>query len=231
MIKLIGVLIILIGFIRKYNPIAVVLVAGVVTGLVGGLNFIKILEIIGSAFVKTRYMSLFLLSLPVIGVLERYGLKERAKILIQSMKSVSTGKVLSLYTTIRLGAAALSLRLGGHVQFIRPLIHPMAHGAAEINFEEVDEKEEDVIKGYSAASENIGNFFGQNVFVASGGVLLVVGTLEELGITVTPLAVSKSAIPIAIIAGVYAIIQNYLLDKRLDKNLGKLNKNVDGRGC
>ena len=231
MIKLIGVLIILIGFIRKYNPIAVVLVAGVVTGLVGGLNFIKILEIIGSAFVKTRYMSLFLLSLPVIGVLERYGLKERAKILIQSMKSVSTGKVLSLYTTIRLGAAALSLRLGGHVQFIRPLIHPMAHGAAEINFEEVDEKEEDVIKGYSAASENIGNFFGQNVFVASGGVLLVVGTLEELGITVTPLAVSKSAIPIAIIAGVYAIIQNYLLDKRLDKNLRKLNKNVDGRGC
>ena len=231
MIKLIGVLIILIGFIRKYNPIAVVLVAGVVTGLVGGLNFIKILEIIGSAFVKTRYMSLFLLSLPVIGVLERYGLKERAKILIQSMKSVSTGKVLSLYTTIRLGAAALSLRLGGHVQFIRPLIHPMAHGAAEINFEEVDEKEEDVIKGYSAASENIGNFFGQNVFVASGGVLLVVGTLEELGITVTPLAVSKSAIPIAIIAGVYAIIQNYLLDKRLDKNLGKLNKNVDGSGC
>ena len=231
MIKLIGVLIILIGFIRKYNPIAVVLVAGVVTGLVGGLNFIKILEIIGSAFVKTRYMSLLLLSLPVIGVLERYGLKERAKILIQSMKSVSTGKVLSLYTTIRLGAAALSLRLGGHVQFIRPLIHPMAHGAAEINFEEVDEKEEDVIKGYSAASENIGNFFGQNVFVASGGVLLVVGTLEELGITVTPLAVSKSAIPIAIIAGVYAIIQNYLLDKRLDKNLGKLNKNVDGSGC
>ncbi len=231
MIKLIGVLIILIGFIRKYNPIAVVLVAGLVTGLVGGLDFIKILDIIGSAFVKTRYMSLFLLSLPVIGVLERYGLKERAKMLIQSMKSVSAGKVLSLYTTIRIVAAAFSLRLGGHVQFIRPLIQPMAHGAAEINFGEVDEKEEDIIKGYSATSENIGNFFGQNVFVASGGVLLVVGTLEELGIIVTPLAVSKSALPIAIIAGLYAIIQNYLLDKRLQKNLGKINKNVDGSGC
>jgi uncharacterized membrane protein len=35
MLKLIGVLIIVIGFIRKYYTIAVVLVGGIVTGLVG----------------------------------------------------------------------------------------------------------------------------------------------------------------------------------------------------
>lgn len=71
-------------------------------------------------------MSLFLITLPVIGILERYGLRERASDLIKSMKTVSAGKVITTYTFIREIAAALSLRLGEHVQFIRPLVLPMA---------------------------------------------------------------------------------------------------------
>jgi uncharacterized membrane protein len=168
-------------------------------------------------------MSLFLLTLPVIGILERSGLRERAADLIRSMKSVTTGKVLTTYHVIREMAAALSLRLGGHVQFIRPLVNPMAYGAAEKNFSDIDEETEDQIKGYAAASENLGNFFGQNVFVAAGGVLLIVGTLGELGVEVTPLAVSKASIPIAIFALVYGAIQNYLLDRRIAKKLSKKN--------
>jgi len=229
MLKLIGVLIILVGFIKKYNTIAVVLVAGIVTGLVGGLGIIEILDIIGGAFVRGRYMSLFLVTLPTIGILERYGLRERAGELIKSMKSVTAGKVLTAYTFVRELAAALSLRLGGHVQFIRPLVQPMAHGAAENNFSNVGEEEEDMIKGYSAAAENIGNFFGQNVFVAAGGVLLIVGTLEELGINVTPLSVSKASVPIAITAFIYAGIQNYLLDKKLEKRLKTAAKANEGK--
>ena len=101
----------------------------------------------------------------------------------------------------------------------------MAHSASKNKYGELPEKEEDIIKGYSAASENIGNFFGQNVFVASGGVLLVVGTLKEFGITVTELDVSKSAIPIAIIAFIYAVIQNILLDRKLTRALDIKNTN------
>jgi len=227
MLKLIGVLIIIIGFIRKYDTIAVVLVAGIVTGLVGGLGFLEILSIIGSSFLKTRYMSIFLLTLPVIGILERYGLRERAAYLISRMKSATAGKVMSVYTFIRLGAAALSLRLGGHVQFIRPLVNPMAYGATQNKYGQVGKKEEELIKGYAAASENYGNFFGQNVFIASGGVLLVVGTLQELGITVTPLEVSKAAIPVAIVAGVFALIQNWILDRRINKSLANTNVQKD----
>lgn len=229
MIKLIGVLIILVGFIKKYNTIAVVLVAGIVTGLVGGLGLIEILDIMGGAFVRGRNMSLFLITLPTIGILERYGLRERAVELIRSMKSVKTGKILTIYTFVREVAAALSLRLGGHVQFIRPLVQPMAQGAAQKNFGHVGEEEEDIIKGYSAAAENIGNFFGQNVFVAAGGVLLIVRTLGELGIEVAPFSVSKASIPIAIIAFVYAVIQNYLLDKRLEKRLKTVADKAEGR--
>lgn len=221
MIKLIGVLIIIIGFIFRLDTIAVVLVAGIITGLVGGLGIQEILSILGKAFINTRYMSLFLVTLPVIGILERYGLRERAVELIKSIKAVTTGKVLTSYTLVRELAAAFSLRLGGHVQFIRPLVFPMAEGAAELNYEDVGEEEIEKIKGYSAASENYGNFFGQNVFVAAGGVLLIVGTLGELGIEVTPLQVSKASIPIAIIAFLYAAIQNYIIDKKFEKKLNK----------
>lgn len=221
MIKLIGVLIIIIGFILKLDTIAVVLIAGIITGLVGGLGFGEILSTLGSAFVKTRYMSLFLVTLPVIGILERYGLRERAAELIKNIKAVTVGKVLTTYTIVRELAAAFSLRLGGHVQFIRPLILPMAQGAAEANYDNLGEEEIEEIKGHAAASENYGNFFGQNVFIASGGVLLVVGTLGELGIEVTPLAVSRASIPIAVVALVYAAIQYYMLDKKFSKKLNK----------
>lgn len=215
MLSLIGVLIIIVGFILKIDTIAVVLVAGITTGLVGGLDFVEILTIIGDSFIKTRYMSLFLLTLPVIGILERYGLREHASSLIKRMKSVSAGRVLTVYYGIRELAAALSLRLGGHVQFIRPLVNPMAHSAAEKLYGEVDEEIEEIIKGYSATVENLGNFFGQNVFVAAGGVLMIVATLGEQGIEVLPIDVAKASIPIAIFAFVYGFIQNYLLDKKI----------------
>jgi uncharacterized membrane protein len=222
-IKLIGVLIIVIGFIFRLNTIAVVLIAGLVTGLVGGLDFTEILSTLGSAFINTRYMTLFLVTLPVIGILERYGLRERAADLIKRIKSITVGRVMITYLVVRELAAALSLRLGGHVQFIRPLVFPMAEGAAENRYEKIDEEDIEKIKGYAAAMENYGNFFGQNVFIAAGGVLLVVGTLGELGIEVTALEVSKSSIPIAIIALVYAMIQNYILDKRLDSKYKRKN--------
>lgn len=217
MLKLIGVLIIVIGFIRKYNPVAVVLVAGVVTGLVAKLNIMEILSIIGKAFVDTRYMSLFLLTLPVIGVLERYGLKERGATIIKSLKSVTAGKVLGIYLIIREIAAALSLRLGGHVQFIRPLIYPMSQSAAERTNGKVDEAEEEQIKGLAAMSENIGNFFGQNIFPAGGGVLLIIATLKEFGYNVTDISLSKAAVPMGILACVYSLIQYKLFDKKLEK--------------
>jgi len=222
-IKLIGVLIIVIGFILKLNTIAVVLTAGLVTGLVGGLDFTEILSTLGSAFINTRYMTLFLVTLPVIGILERYGLRERAADLIKKIKSITVGRVMITYVIVRELAAALSLRLGGHVQFIRPLVFPMAEGAAESRYEKVDEEDVEKIKGHAAAMENYGNFFGQNVFIAAGGVLLIVGTLGELGIEVTALDVSKSSIPIAIIALVYAVIQNYVLDKKLDSKYKRKN--------
>jgi len=216
-LKLIGILIIVIGFSLKLDTIAVVIVAGIATGLVSGLDFVTILSTLGGAFVKTRYMTLFLLTLSVVGILERNGLKEQATKCIGNMKTVTLSKVLTTYVFIRTLAAAFSLRLGGHVQFIRPLIYPMAQGASEKKNGKLSDEKIEKIKGVACAVENYGNFFGQNVFVASGGVLLVVGTLEELGVITTPYAVSKAAIPVAVIAVLFSMIQNYFLEKNIDK--------------
>ncbi|MCG4564974.1 DUF969 domain-containing protein [Anaerosalibacter bizertensis] len=221
MIKLIGILIIIIGFLLKLDTIAVVLTAGVITGIVGGLGFGEILETLGEAFITNRYMTIFFVTLPIIGLLEKYGLKERAASLIGNLKAATTGKILSFYMVLRTIAAALSLRIGGHVEFIRPLIYPMAEGAAKNKYGELSEEETEDIKGLSASVENYANFYGQNVFIAAGGVLLIVGTLNELGVEVSEKDVSKAAIPIAIIGIILAVIQFRIFDRKLEKSKNK----------
>jgi len=215
MIKLIGILIIILGFALKLDTIAVVVVAGMATGLAAGLSFNQILTTLGDSFINNRYMTVFFVTLPAIGILESYGLRERAAYLISKMKSVTPGRLLMVYTALRTLASALSLRLGGHVQFIRPLILPMAEGAAKNNYGELDEEEMEELKGLAGATENYGNFYGQNVFVASGGVLLIVGVLKELGFDVEALAVAKASIPVAIIAVLVSAVQFLRFDRKL----------------
>lgn len=224
MIKLIGILIIVIGFMWKKDTIAVVVIAGITTGLVSGIPFNKVVEILGRAFVENRYMSIFIISLPVIGLLERYGLKERAAYLIGKIESVTVGKLTSLYLVIRTVAAMFGIRLGGHVQFIRPLILPMAQGAAETRYKKLEKDDLETIKGLEASVENYGNFFGQNFFVASGGVLLIVGVLKELNYSVEAVEIAKASLPIAIIIMIIGSIQFFYYDRKLDKKYN-INKN------
>lgn len=219
--ELIGIVIVIVGFLLKFDTIAVVLTAGVVTGLVAEMGIIDILNTIGTTFVKQRHMALFLLILPIVGLSERYGLKERAIELIKSMKNLSTGKVLSLYLVLRQIAIAMGLRLGGHPEFVRPLIQPMASGAAASTYGELDEEVEEKIKAASAATDNYGNFFAQNLFLANSGVLLIVGTLEELGFAVDAVEVAQVAIPVAIIALILGVMQNLHLDYSIKRMLGK----------
>ena len=219
-LKLIGVLIVILGFALKRDTIATVVVAGLVTGLVAGMTPMEILEVLGNSFITQRTATLFVLTLPIIGISERYGLKEKAVDFIGSIKGATSGKVLSIYQSIRAAAAAFSVRLGGHPQFIRPLVNPMAQAAAVAKFGEVDDKTVDVIKGASAASENYGNFFAQNVFMGASGTLLIASTMAEQGYAeVTALNVAMWSIPIAVISVLLGIAKNFLLDRKLAAKL------------
>lgn len=210
--EFIGIAIIIVGFALRLDTVGVVLFAGLITGFASGMNLIEILSILGKAFVDTRYISLFLLTLGVIGILERNGLRERAASMIQGFSQATSGRILSLYVVIRMIFSALSFRIQGHIQFIRPLIFPMVKGAFK---GELSPKKEEKFKALSNAVENYGNFFGQNIFIASPGVLLVVGTLGEAGIQVDSYWVALSSIPIALCAVFYSMGQNYLLDREM----------------
>ena len=225
--SLIGILIIIVGFALKLDTIAVVVSAGVVTGLVADMSISEILSTLGTAFINNRTTCLFMLTLPVIGLCERYGLKAKAIDLIKKAKGLSTGALLSGYTFIREASIGMGVTLGGHPQFVRPLINPMAEGASIAKYGNLDEKDIDKIKAYSAASDNIGNFYAQNVFMANAGILLIVSTLDGLGIKVDSLELAKYAIPVAIIAFVLWVAQNIMLDRKLKKKYSA-RSNVGG---
>ena len=78
MLPLIGVLVVVVGFALRLNPLLVVTIAGLATGLAGGLGLREVIEAFGRSFVESRYVGIVWLILPVIGLLERFGLQERA---------------------------------------------------------------------------------------------------------------------------------------------------------
>lgn len=225
LLKLVGILVVVIGFALKFDAMATVICAGLVTGLVAGMSPMAILETLGSSFLSNRTATLFVLTLSAIGLCERNGLKDKAVDLIRKMKSATTGRVIAVWQIVRTAAAAFSLRIGGHPQFIRPLINPMAQGAAIARYGEIDSKDEDRIKGLAAGSENYGNFFAQNCFMGSSGTLLIVGTLTEQGYPVDALQIAGQSVPIAVISVVvgilYALLFDLIMKRKYKRNGGK----------
>ncbi|MBF0812337.1 DUF969 domain-containing protein [Staphylococcus sp. mip270_02] len=220
-LKLIGILIIILGFLFKIDTIAVILIAAVVTGIVSGLDFYSILETLGKAFVDNRLVTLFILTLPMVGLIERFGLKKQASNMIGKVKRVTSGRLMTIYLIIREIAGVASIRIGGHPQFVRPLINPMVQGALKTRYnlkdDEVDEADIEKIKAQTSAMENYGNFFGQNLFVGAAGVLLMVGTFQSLGIKVDAIELVLASVPIALIVLVLVWLNNIRFDKYLEK--------------
>ena len=217
LLKLIGILVVVAGFVLKWDTMATVVAAGLLTGLVAGLSPMEILNILGEAFLSNRTATLFVLTLATIGLCERNGLKDKAVDLVRTLKSATTGRVLALWQVVRTLASAFSLRIGGHPQFIRPLIYPMAQGAAVAQFGEPDEKHKDTIKGMAAATENYGNFFAQNCFMGSSGTLLIVSTLNEQGYMVDALQIAGRSVPIAVISVVVGVVYALLFDAAMTR--------------
>ena len=215
-LKLIGVVIVIIGLAIKFDTIATVVIAGLATGLVAGMTPMEIFDTLGKSFISNRTATLFVLTLPVIGVCERYGLKEKAIDFIRSIKNATTGRVILIYQAIRTLAAAFSVRLGGHPQFVRPVVVPMAEGAAS-KYGEVTPEVSDVIRGASAAAENYGNFYAQNCFMGASGTLLIVATLVEQGFDVSAVQIATWSIPIAVTSVLVGIVRNLMLDKKIEK--------------
>lgn len=105
-----GIAVIVVGFLLRFNPVLVVIIAGIVTGLAAHMPVATILEKLGEGFLNTRNLPFILLiPLAVIGLLERHGLKERAQAWIAKIRSATSGRLLIVYLFIREATAALGL--------------------------------------------------------------------------------------------------------------------------
>jgi len=215
---LLGILLVVAGFALRFNPLLVVAVAAIATGLLGGMPFLKVLATLGHGFNENRYVTIIWIVLPVIGLLERYGLQQRARTLIEQMRGATTGRLLIVYMAFRQILAALGLTsVAGHAQTVRPLVAPMAVAAAEKQHGKLDENTEQRVKAMSAATDNIGLFFGEDIFVAIASILLIQGSLASFGIELTPFQLSVWAIPTAICAFLIHSSRLLLLDRQLGR--------------
>jgi uncharacterized membrane protein len=222
MIKLIGVAVVAVGFALRLNTLLVVMAAGVITGLVAGLSFNDILALFGKSFVDSRSVTLaIVLMAMVVGVLERYGLQERAEMLIKRMQAATAGRVLLLYTAIRQVWIALGVNIGGHAAAVRPLVAPMAEAAARARHGDLPEKTVHTIRAHAAAAENIGNFFGEDIFIAVGAVLLMKGFFEAQKIEVNLWAMAFWGIPTAVIAFGAMAWRCRVLDRRVRRETAR----------
>ena len=216
-LPLIGILIVIVGFLLRLNPLAVVTAAALATGLAAGKGLVEVISVLGKAFNDSRYVSVIWIVLPVIGLLERYGLQQQARRVIAGLRGATTGRLLIGYMLFRQITAALGLiSIAGQAQTVRPLVAPMAEGAAERDGERDAETIEHV-KAMAAATDNVGVFFGEDIFIAIGSILLIVGFLDQNGIHVAPLQLSVWAIPSAILAFVIHATRLLLLDRALKK--------------
>jgi len=219
---LLGIAIIVAGFMLRFNPLLVIVAAALATGLAAGLGPVAIVAAFGKAFNATRYVSVVWIVLPVIGMLEAYGLRERARTLIDGLRGATAGRLLAGYLLLRQATAAIGLTsVAGHPQTVRPLVAPMALAAAEAQAGDLPEAEREEIKAWAAATDNVGLFFGEDIFLAIGSILLMKGLLEQYGIVVEPFQLSVWAIPTAIAAFAAHGFRLWLLDRRLARTKGR----------
>ena len=130
-LPLLGLLVLVLGFALRFNPMLVVPVAALTTGLLAGLDPIDVIARLGKAFNDSRIIIIPWVVLPVIGLLERYGLQQRARAVISGFRAATAGRLLILYLLYRQLISAIGLHsTAGHPQTVRPLVAPMAVASA-----------------------------------------------------------------------------------------------------
>ncbi|EWM17687.1 DUF969 domain-containing protein [Kutzneria sp. 744] len=223
MVVLIGVALVVIGFALRLNPMLVVTVSGIVTALLGGLNPLAILDTFGTGFATNRSVTIYVITLPVIGLLERYGLLQQASRLIGRLRALTTGRLLAAYLLIRQGTAALGLKdMCGPAQTVRPLIAPMALAAAIRRHGELSDRQIERVKAYSASSDTVGLFFGEDIFLAIGSILLITSFVDSTyHLKLDALQIAVWAIPTAVCAYVIHGARLLWLDRTLARTSDK----------
>jgi uncharacterized membrane protein len=218
MIKLLGLFLIGVGFAFRLNPLLVVVVGGITTGMLAGFSFNEVVAMIGRFFTDNRGLLLpMVLMVPVVGVLEKHGLQERVAALIRRSKAATAGRVAWIYQVLRGLTSMLGLSIGNHAAMVRPLIAPMAEGAAQARDGQPNDQAREDIRAHAAAAENVGNFFSDDILVAVGALLLIKAFFENAGVEVALGDLKRWSLPTAL----WVVAVGWWRYRRLDTRLKK----------
>jgi uncharacterized membrane protein len=218
---LLGVGVLVLGFAARLNPLLVAVLAALTSGLLAWHDLDRTLAVLGKAFNENRLVAVVWLVLPVIGLLERYGLQAEARRLVARLRQASVGRLLLVYMIYRQVTAAVGLgAAGGPAQMVRPLIAPMAEALAETQAPAdltpaAGDRLRAFVRAQAAAADNIGAFYGEDIFIAVSSIVLIKGFLDSVGISVQPLQISVWAIPTAILALIVHGARLLRLDRRI----------------
>jgi len=219
---LLGVAVVVAGFALRFNPVLVVVIAGLVSGLAAGKSPGEILTLLGNGFVNNRTLLLFAVTLPAIGVLERAGLRERARTWILGFARLTLSGLLIVYLVVRQGLAMIGLiYVAGQAQTVRPLLAPMAEATATRKLGALDPDERERVRAIAAATDNVGAFFGEDVFLAFGAVLLIQNFFKGQGIELSPISIGLWALPTAVAAFVIHAVRILIFERRLAARLAR----------
>lgn len=95
----------------------------------------------------------------------------------------------------------------------------MAEGAAENRYGALPDKVRNRIRAHAAAVDNVALFFGEDIFIAIGSILLIKGFLDQNGIHVEPTQLAIWAIPTALCALVIHCTRLLFFDRWLNEEL------------
>ena len=225
---LLGVAWVVVGFVLRMNPVIVVVSAGLVSGIAAGKTIPELLALLGESFVSNRALLMFAMTLPTIGLLERAGLREHALRWIAQLRGLTLARLLTGYLALRQGLSTVGLiDIAGHAQTVRPLLAPMSESAAEKPHGTLPRDEIQRVHALAAATDNVGRFFGEDVFLAFGAVLLIQGFYAEHGITLEPLQIALWAIPTAIAAFLIHAVRIVLFQRALDRRAALAPERAD----
>ena len=211
---LLGVLVVIVGFAIKLEPIAIIFVSAVVTAIAGSINVVDLLEIIGTNFVSSRSQLITIILMILTGTLERNGLKEAAADLIRKIKGLTSGMLIAIWGVIDQLCIIFKIPITGITSFVRPILMPMTTGIIEAHGYDVDPEHEETIKALYGKDYNISNFFGQCLFAANSSVLLIQSTLLSIGYEVDVMQIVVVQIPVAIFAAIVNATQTLIVDNR-----------------
>lgn len=236
MIKLLGIVLIAVGFALRWNALLVVVMAGIATGFLAGFSWQEIVQMTGRFFVDNRALVLpTILLVPIVGLLEKHGLQQHVATLMRRARAATAGRVLWLYQCVRGVSSMMGMSIGNHASMVRPLVAPMAEAANALRTEPADgraaenttEPHRDAngsareeIRAHAAAAENVGNFFSDDIFVAVAALLLVKGVLESAGVPVSLREVQWWSAPTAVWVLVVGWWRYRVLDRRLVQTNG-----------